>query len=82
MKFLVYTRDTAREPWRIDSGYDQKFDAQGRVRLLRRVGDMETKIEEVLVIPPGTPKYNNAKTMKDLQGIRSENPWNSGDDYN
>jgi homogentisate 1,2-dioxygenase len=66
----------------VDSGYDQKFDAQGRVRLLRRFGDMETKIEEVLVIPAGTPKYNNAKTMKHIQSIRSEHPWNSGDDYN
>lgn len=82
MPYLVSTRDTSKEPWRIDSGYDQLFDAQGRVRLLRRVGDMEAKIDPVDVIPEGTPKYNNSKTMKDLQGIRASHPWTSGDDYN
>lgn len=78
MKYLVLTRETSREPWRKDSGYDTKSQAHGRVRLLRRVGSMEAMVEEVPELPKGLPSYDNGKTLKALQKIRLMHTW--GDD--
>lgn len=78
MKYLVLTRETSREPWRNDSGYETKSQAHGRVRLLRRVGSMEARVEEVPELPKGLPSYDNSKTLKALQKIRLMCAW--GDD--
>lgn len=78
MKYLVQTRETSKEPWRNDSGYDMKSQAHGRMRLLRRIGSMEAKVIEVDKLPDGLPSYDNCKTLKALQKIRLMCAW--GDD--
>lgn len=75
MKYLVLTRETTKEPWRNDSGYEIKSQAHGRVRLLRRFGDMYAKVEEVPTLPEGIACYDNCLTLRKLQRIRSQHAW-------
>lgn len=75
MKYLVLTRETTKQSWRNDSGYEHKGQAHGRVRLLRRFADMLAMVEEVAELPPGLPVYNNCKTLKELQSIRTKCSW-------
>lgn len=81
MKYLVKTRETTKEPWRNDSGYDNKSQAHGRVRLLRRFGDMYAKVDEVTDLPPGIACYDNCKTLRALQRIRTMHSWGDESSY-